>query len=116
MDCSLSSSGWHVVQAQSDCSIKCDEVSFVMDFLVFHGCEFGSVETYNKLVFCFGGSSDFCVFPAHSKIMYPQFHLLAVALVLNLIYSEEFGTLKFLPSEGLSGIVFLSFLISLSLL
>ena len=92
------------------------EISFVMDFLVFHGCEFGSVETYNKLVFCFGGSSDFCVFPAHSKIMYPQFHLLAVALVLNLIHSEEFGTLKFLPSEGLSGIVFLSFLISLSLL
>ena len=70
------------------------EVSFVMDFLVFHVCEFWSIETYNKLVFCFGGSSDFGVFPAHLKIMYPQFHLLAVALVLNLICSEELWNFK----------------------
>ena len=70
------------------------EVSFVMDFLVFHVCEFWSIETYNKLVFCFGGFSDFGVFPAHLKIMYPQFHLLAVALVLNLICSEELWNFK----------------------
>ena len=70
------------------------EISFIVDFPVFHICEFWSVETYNKLVLCFGGSSDFCAFPAHLKIMYPQFHLLAVALVLNLICSEELWSFK----------------------